>query len=170
MVSSANMTDDPTVSLSLFTADEIRRVEELAFTRERRGRARPYIECLVRKREVRLGREERVRQLWLHRLANDYGYPLSRIHVERVIPMGRSTDTRADIVIMDDDRPDAAYIVFEVKKPRERDGKEQLHSYTNATGAPLAAWSDGSKLTVWNRKDPNYFVPIPRLPSSAPDD
>ena len=162
----ANMADDPAASLSLFTADEIRRVEELAFIRERRGRAHPYIECLVRKREVRLGNEERVRQLWLHRLVNDYGYPLSRIRVERVVPMGRSADRRADVVIMDADRPDSAYIIFEFKQPNERDGKEQLHSYTNATGAPLAAWSNGAKLTIWNRKDPNYFVPIPRLPSA----
>ena len=163
---SINMTGAD-ADLNLFTAEEIRRVANLSYTRRRRGRDRLYIECLVRKREVLLGREERVRQLWLHRLATDYGYPISRIQVERVIPMGRSMDTRADIVIMDADRPDAAYVIFEVKEPRERDGKEQLHSYTNATGAPLAAWSNGSKLTVWNRKDPNYFVPIPRLPSAA---
>ncbi len=45
-------------------------------------------------------------------------------------------------------------------------GKEQLHSYANATGAPLALWSNGIDERVWNRKDPNVFITLPKLPQS----
>jgi type I restriction enzyme M protein len=127
---------------------------------------KPYLKCFVRKKEVLAKPEEVVRQLWLHTLIHKYKYPVSRIQVEYPITFGRDTSKRADIAIMDDDRPTVPYVVIEVKKPKLKDGKEQLKSYTHATGAPLAMWSDGSQFIVWHRKNPNYFEEIPTLPGA----
>ena len=57
--------------------------------------------------------------------------------------------------------------MVEVKQTNIKGGKEQLRSYTHATGAPLALWSDGAQATVWHRKNPNYFVEIPDLPTAG---
>lgn len=87
--------------------------------------------------------EEIVRQLWIHRLA--HYYPLDQLQVEYPITFGRDTSKRADIVAMDADGPTVPYIIVEVKREKAKDGKEQLKSYTHATGAFFAIWSDGSQ-------------------------
>ncbi|WP_445222606.1 restriction endonuclease subunit M [Bradyrhizobium sp. Pa8] len=68
------------------------------------------------------------------------------------------------MVVFDADRPTVPYIIVEVKQAKYKDGKEQLRSYTHATGAPLALWSNGTLAEVWHRKNPNYFMPIHDLP------
>jgi type I restriction enzyme M protein len=73
---------------------------------------------------------------------------------------------RADIVIMDKDRRDAVYILVELKKPKLKDGKEQLRSYCNATGAPIGIWTNGDQITRYQRKDPNFFELIPEIPTA----
>jgi type I restriction enzyme M protein len=127
---------------------------------------KPYLKCLVRQKEVLAKPEEIVRQLWLHTLLHRYNYPLPRIQVEYPITFGRDTSKRADIVIFDADRPTVPYIIIEVKQATAKGGKEQLKSYTHATGAPLAVWSDGTQVIVWHRKNPNYFEEIPALPGA----
>lgn len=92
-----------------------------------------------------------------------YKYPASRIQVEYPITFGRDTSKRADIVIFDADRPTVPYVIIEVKQATAKGGKEQLKSYTHATGASLAVWSDGTQFIVWHRKNPNYFEEIPAL-------
>ena len=74
---------------------------------------------------------------------------------------------RADIVIMDKDRPTISYIVVELKKPKLKDGKEQLKSYCNATGAPIGVWTNGEQISWYHRKDPNYFEDITELPHAT---
>lgn len=123
-----------------------------------------YVECLARKKVVLAKPEEVVRQLWLTQLVERFKYPLSRLQVEYPITFGRDTSKRADIIIFDPDRPTVAYAVIEVKQATAKGGKEQLKSYTHATGAPLAMWSDGISSIVWHRKNPNYFEEIPCLP------
>ena len=118
-----------------------------------------FIECLVRKKDVKLTPEEVVRQLFIDKLINEYGYPVSRIKLEFPVYFGRDVK-RADIVIMDVDRPTVPYIIVEVKKPKLKEGKEQLKSYCNSTGAPIAIWTNGDKIAFYNRKDPNYFEEI----------
>jgi len=125
-----------------------------------------YIRCLVRQKEVLAKPEEIVRQLWIHQLLHRYKYPLSRLQVEYPITFGRDTSKRADIVIFDADRPTVPYVIIEVKQATAKGGKEQLKSYTHATGAPLALWSDGTTVIVWHRKNPNYFEEIPALPGA----
>ena len=162
MISSANDLG----RLGLFAESEQHTIDELSYEKIVRGKPTPYIECVVRRRAVRLTPEERTRQLWLWSLIEKYGYQLSRISVEYPITFGRDSSKRADIVVFDSDRPTVPYIIVEVKQPTLRGGKEQLRSYTHATGAPLAMWSDGVVAEVWHRKNPNYFVSIHQLPYS----
>jgi type I restriction enzyme M protein len=149
---------------ALFSEAEVRALEARCSQRESRGRTVSYTTCLIRNKEVQLKKEERVRQLWLARLINRFGYSPSRIAVEYPITFGRDTSKRADIVVFDPDRPTVPYIIIEVKQEKYKDGKEQLRSYCHATGAPLAVWSDGLLAEVWHRKNPNYFMPIHDLP------
>jgi type I restriction enzyme M protein len=128
---------------------------------------RLYFRCPIRKKEIIARPEEAVRQLWILRLTKYYGYPLGRLSVEYPITFGRDTSKRADIVIFDADRPTVPYAIVEVKQPKFKDGKEQLRSYTHATGAPLALWSNGAQTVVWHRKNPNYFVELPELPTAT---
>ena len=151
---------------SLFTSEEIRAIEVKITTREVKGKAIPYIKCLVRNKEIKLTPEEFVRQLYIFRLINSYGYPISRLSVEHPVNFGREVK-RADIVIMDKLNPMAAYIIIEVKKPKLKDGKEQLKSYTNATGAPIAVWTNGEQISCYHRKDPNYFEELTTLPKAS---
>ena len=148
----------------LFSEEESRALDERSFEKDVRGKPVTYINCLVRGKDVQLKPEERIRQLWLSRLTDRYGYPASRIKVEYPITFGRDSSKRADIVVFDADRPTVPYIIIEVKQANLRDGKEQLRSYAHATGAPLAMWSNGILAEVWHRKNPNYFVPIHHLP------
>lgn len=150
-------------SLALFESNSIRSVEALLF--EKNGK--PYLKCQVRNKEIQAKPEEIVRQLWLHRLLKHYKYPVSRLTVEYPITFGRDSSKRADIVVFDADRPTVPYLVVEVKQPTAKGGKEQLKSYTHATGAPLALWSDGTQAIIWHRKNPNYFVEIHDLPTAA---
>ena len=144
----------------LFSRQVFRAVKEATSIR---SNGKVYVRCFVRQKDVLMTSEERVRQLWLTSLVRTYGYPPSRLRVEFPVVMGRSKK-KADIALMDEDDLSVPYIIIEVKRPTVREGKSQLHSYANATGAPLAMWSNGEQATIWNRKDPNIFVQVPRLP------
>jgi type I restriction enzyme M protein len=150
-------------SLKPLDASEIADLEALLV--EKNGRL--YFRCSVRNKEILAKPEEAVRQLWILRLAKQYGYPLGRLAVEYPITFGRDTSKRADIVIFDADRPTVPYAIVEVKQAKFKDGKEQLRSYTHATGAPLALWSNGAQTFIWHRKNPNYFVEISELPTAG---
>ena len=125
----------------------------------------PYVTCLVRGKPIKLTPEEAVRQLYLRVLHHDLGYPISRMAVEYEVTFGREKK-RADICIFDKDKTTAPYILVELKKPKLKDGKEQLKSYCNATGAPIGVWTNGQQISHYHRKDPNYFEDIPRIPKA----
>jgi type I restriction enzyme M protein len=118
----------------------------------------------VRKKAIKLTPEEAIRQLYLRVLTDRLHYPLDRIQVEYGVNFGREVK-RADIVVMDKDRPNTVYILVELKKPKLKDGKDQLRSYCNATGAPIAVWTNGDQISYYQRKDPNYFEDILGLPN-----
>jgi type I restriction enzyme M protein len=148
-------------SLAPQSPEELSALEQQLVTRGDKS----YIRCPVRQKDVLAKPEEIVRQLWIGRLTKDYGYPFSRLTVEYPVTFGRDSSKRADIIVFDADRPTVPYLIVEVKEGRARDGKDQLKSYTHATGAPLALWSNGAQTIVWHRKNPNYFVEIPDLPT-----
>jgi type I restriction enzyme M protein len=154
---------DSNYRLSQFEKTEIEQLEAAIFLKDAKNGPVPYAECLVRRKSIKLTPEEVVRQLYLRVLTDRLGYPLSRIQVEYGVHFGRQVK-RADIVVMDKDRPTTAYIIVEVKKPNLKDGKEQLRSYGHATGVPMAVWTNGDQISYYQRKDPNYFEDIPALP------
>jgi type I restriction enzyme M protein len=130
---------------------------------DRKGK--PYLRDFVDSKERPAKPEEIVRQLFLYRLINTYQYPKDRIFVEKGVYFGSSiADKRADIVICEKENPDTAYIIVEVKKPKRQDGLEQLKSYCNAEGAPIAVWTNGGEVVILHREDPNLYRSIPNLP------
>ena len=135
----ASILKDSNYNLSLFVPKDIKALE----AKIKIIKSKPYVDCIIREKEVQLKPEEVVRQLYAAKLINDYGYPKKRIRFEHPVQFGRETKS-ADIVVFDKDRPTVEYIIVEVKKPKLKDGKEQLKSYCNATGAPIGVWSNGA--------------------------
>lgn len=154
---------DSTHKSSIFSQEAHDAIEAAIFTKTSRRIEVPYIKCLIRNKEVRLNPEEAVRQLFVWELIHNYGYPAERIKLEHPIHFGREVK-RADIVIFEKDHPTIEYIIIEVKKPSAKDGREQLRSYCNATGAIIGVWSNGQEEYSYHRKDPNLFESIPRIP------
>jgi len=158
---------DSNYHLSLFSADEIECLRKQVFTKMTREKPTPFVKCIVRKKDIQLKPEEIVRQLYAARLINEYGYPKKRLAFEYSVNFGREKK-KADIVIFDKDRPDTAYVIVELKKPKLRDGgKNQLRSYCNATGAPIGVWTNGEQISHYNRKDPNFFEDITDIPKAS---
>ncbi len=149
--------------LSLFSESQISELEHRITERTTKKGLDYYLTCLVRKKEIKLTPEEVVRQLYLLVLTQDLGYPISRIALEFEVTFGREKK-RADIVVFDKQQTTTPYIIVELKKPKLKDGKEQLKSYCNATGAPIGVWSNGRQVSYYHRKDPNYFEDLSMLP------
>ena len=162
----AEILKDSNYKLSQFHPEEVAWLEQSIFTKETTKGETPYIACLVRKKDIQLKPEEAIRQLYLKALADRYGYSPDRMVVEYGVKFGRETK-KADIAIMDADRPTVPYIIVELKKPKEKDGKDQLKSYCNATGAPIGVWTNGDTISRWHRKDPNYFERITDIPKAT---
>ena len=148
---------------SLFSNEAIESIQKLVFTKIVKGAEVPYIKCQVRNKEIKLTPEEAVRQLFIYKLVHEYGYETTQMELERAIHFGRETK-RADIVIFEKSHPNTEYIIVELKKPKLADGKEQLKSYCNATGATMGVWTNGEQISFYHRKDPNYFEDIPNIP------
>lgn len=155
---------DSNYKLSQFSTNQVAKLESQISEKVVKGKTNYYLTCRIRNKEIKLTPEEVVRQLYLMILMDDYGYPAERIQLEYGVTFGRDDSKRADIVVFDKDNPNAAYIIVELKKPKLKDGKEQLKSYCNATGAPIGVWTNGDSISFYHRKDPNYFEDIPALP------
>lgn len=128
-------------------------------------KGKPYLRDFADGKERPAKPEEIVRQLYLYRLIHTYNYPIDRITIEKPVYFGSTVaEKRADIFICEKDHPDTAYIIVEVKKPKRRDGLEQLKSYCNAEGAPIAVWTNGTEIVILHREDPNVYRKIDHLP------
>lgn len=150
-------------SVDQFTEVEKQQIETRLSEKTKGGKTYWEVNCLVRNKSIRLTPEEVVRQLYLLKLSNTYGYPFERMQLEYPVHFGREVK-KADIVIFDKDHSTTPYIIVELKKPKLKDGKEQLRSYCNATGAPIGVWTNGGQISYYHRKDPNYFEDIPNIP------
>ncbi len=162
----AEILKDSNYKLTQFNIVDIHNLEKRIIKKDVRGKETPYINCLVRKKEIRLTPEEVIRQLFLQVLIDDYNYPVERMELEYSVTFGREKK-RADIVIFDKKDTRAIYMMVELKKPKLKDGKEQLKSYCNATGAPIGIWTNGDSISFYHRKDPNYFEDIPGIPKAT---
>ena len=154
---------DSNYHLDLFDESEIQSLRKEILTQTVKGKETAFIRCPIRRKAIQLKPEELIRQLYAARILNQYRYSKERVRFEHLVNFGRERK-RADIVILDKDRPDTPYIIIEVKKPKLQDGKDQLRSYCNATGAPIAVWTNGQQISHYHRKDPNYFEEITDIP------
>ena len=164
-VTLAELLKDSSYKLSQFRLDQIVALEASIVLKDAAKKAAPYVTCLVRGKPIKLTPEEAIRQLYLMVLRDDLGYPVDRIKVEYEVTFGREKK-RADICVFDKSKAVSPYILIEIKKPKLKDGKEQLKSYCNATGAPMGVWTNGEQISYYHRKDPNYFEDIPTIPSA----
>ena len=156
---------DSAYKLGQFKPAHINALQAGITLKESAKKPTPYVTCLVRGKPVKLTPEEAIRQLYVMVLRDDLGYPVRRMQLEYEGTFGREKK-RADICIFDKDQAEATYILVEVKKPKLKDGKEQLKSYCHATGAPMGVWTNGDQISYYHRKDPNYFEDIPVIPSA----
>ena len=102
--------------------------------------------------------EEIVRQLWVYKLMHQYGYEADEIDLEKAVQFGTEVGTKAaDIIVYTDATKLTPKIVVECKKPKRKDGIEQLKSYMNAKGAPVAVWSNGADSIILYRPYPGQF-------------
>lgn len=148
--------------LTIFHPDSVAEIEAGLF--EKRGL--PYLKCLASGKDRRAYPEEIVRQLYIKRLMDEYGYPKERIQVEKSVFFGVAVrKKRADIVVTARDDPEAAYIIVEVKTPKRSDGIEQLKSYCNAEGSPIGVWTNGSEVVVMHRVEPNLYRALTDIPN-----
>ena len=76
-------------------------------------RDKAYLRCLASDKDRLAKPEEIVRQLYIRRLINEYGYPKERIDVEKGGYFGSAmAEKRADIVVSEEGDPDTAYIII----------------------------------------------------------
>ncbi|MDS4056425.1 N-6 DNA methylase [Accumulibacter sp.] len=102
--------------------------------------------------------EEIVRQLWVYKLMHQYGYRADEIDLEKGVQFGTEVGTKAaDIIVYADATKLTPKIIVECKKPKRKDGIEQLKSYMNAKGAPVALWSNGADSIILYRPYPAQF-------------
>ena len=146
--------------LSLFNSDDINAIKKLIIEQE----GKYFIKCQIKNRYKMAKPEEIVRQLWIYRLLNEYNYPKERIGVKKTIYFGSRIEPQfADIVVFQEDLKHY-HILFEIKRPDRIVGLEQLKSYCNTEGAPIAIWSNGNEIVRLYKEEPNLFVEIPRIP------
>ena len=156
---------DSNYKIEQFNQIEIDSVESLITTKtDKKGKEVYYVKCQIRDKDIKLTDEELVRQLYINKLINEYNYPKEKMEVEYSVSFGREKK-RADIVIFDKIATTSPYIIVELKKPKLKDGKEQLKSYCNATGAPIGVWTNGGQISFYHRKDPNFFEDLPNIPT-----
>ena len=156
---------DSNYKIEQFNQTEIDSVESLITTKtDKKGKEVYYVKCQIRDKEIKLTDEELVRQLYINKLINEYNYPKEKMELEYSVSFGREKK-RADIVIFDKIATTSPYIIVELKKPKLKDGKEQLKSYCNATGAPIGVWTNGGQISFYHRKDPNFFEDLPNIPT-----
>jgi type I restriction enzyme M protein len=102
--------------------------------------------------------EEIVRQLWVYKLKHHYGYKDDEIDLEKGVQFGTEIGTKAaDIIVYENNTKETPKVIVECKKPKRKEGIEQLKSYMNAKGAPVAIWSNGSDKIILYRPYPLKF-------------
>ena len=127
------------------------------------GEVRYYLKCFKRGKDIQVysekksNPEEIVRQLWLYKLHQIYGYPWDHIQVEYAVDFGTVTSEKAADIFVSQKDGITAKIVFETKNPERKDGIEQLKAYLNAVGSPVGVWSNGQERVILYRPYPREF-------------
>ena len=169
-----------TKDLKLFTQKQIDELQQHIVEKN----DKIYVNCLVRQKEIQISSkaktspEEVVRQLYLLKLRDEYGYPFENMALEVDVKMG-SASKKADIVIYNDEKrkeKDNIALIIEIKKPKENltDGIDQVESYIQALPTYLGVWTDGNEENVRYRNPSNKykferFKRVPRYDESLED-
>lgn len=141
-------------SLKLFTQEQVDELEKRVIEKK----DKLFVHCLVRQKDIQVlsksksAPEEIVRQLYLLKLCDEYGYPFENMSLEVDVTMG-SSSKKADIIIYDNpDKKDKENILFivEIKKPKEKliNGIDQIESYVQALPTYLGVWTDGNEENI----------------------
>ena len=169
-----------TEALKLFTQKQIDELQTHLIEKN----DKVFVNCLVREKEIQIfskaktAPEEVVRQLYLLKLRDDYGYPFENMSLEVDVKMG-SASKKADIIIYDNAKrkeKDSIVLIVEIKKPKEKliDGIDQVESYIQALPTYLGIWTDGNEENVRYRNPTNKykferFKRVPRYDESIED-
>ena len=117
--------------------------------------------------------EEIVRQLWLYKLINYYNYKPEQIECEIPVQFGVEVNTKfADIAVYRDYTKQTVKLLFEIKKPKRKEGIEQLKTYLGAKGNPIGIWSNGiDKLILYRPQNTDFdtLSEIPKVNEEAKD-
>jgi len=109
--------------------------------------------------------EEIVRQLWVYKLLNYYGYKKDHIELEVPVQFGTEVNTKfADIAVYRDETKETVKLLFEIKKPKRKDGIEQLKTYLGAKGNPIGIWSNGTDRLVLYKPQNKDFDTLSEIP------
>lgn len=151
-VSISKILDNSELSLKQFSEEAIKALEERIQEKDLGEGVKPYAQCVIREKEIMMKPEEIIRQLFAEKLMNEFGYPKEDIVFEHPVKsVGRDKENTdfADIVVFSDSTKSQAYIIFEIKRPNEKDLKEQkkqLESYCRVEGASLGALINGDDI------------------------
>ena len=143
---------DNELFLKQFSAEAINALEERIQEKDLGEGVKPYVQCIIRNKEILIKPEEIIRQLFTEKLMNEYGYPKENIVFEHPVKsVGRFKEETdfADIVVFTDSTKSQAYIIFEIKRPGETDEKkqkDQLESYCRVEGASIGALINGDDI------------------------
>lgn len=114
--------------------------------------------------------EEIVRQLWVYKLINYYGYKDEQIRCEIPVQFGSAVATKfADIAVYTKTDLQTVKILFEIKKPKRKDGIEQLKSYLGAKGNPIGIWSNGADKLILYKPQNKDFDTLSEIPKQNED-
>lgn len=111
--------------------------------------------------------EEIVRQLWVYKLIHFYGYKPEQIECEIPVQFGTEVNTKfADIAVYRDDTKETVKLLFEIKKPKRKEGIEQLKTYLGAKGNPIGIWSNGTDRLILYKPDNKDFDTLSEVPKA----
>lgn len=109
--------------------------------------------------------EEIVRQLWVYKLINFYNYKKEQIELEVPVQFGVEVNTKfADIAVYRDETKETVKLLLEIKKPKRKDGIEQLKTYLGAKGNPIGIWSNGTDRLVLYKPQNKDFDTLSEIP------
>ena len=109
--------------------------------------------------------EEIVRQLWVYKLIHFYHYKPEQIACEIPVQFGVEINAKfADIAVYRDASKQTVKLLFEIKKPKRKEGIEQLKSYLGAKGNPIGIWSNGTDRLILYKPQNTEFDTLSEIP------
>lgn len=80
---------DSAYKLTQFKPSQIEALEASITVKDSGKTSTPYVNCLVRGKNIKLTPEEAVRQLYVMVLKDDFAYPVTRMELEYAVTLAR---------------------------------------------------------------------------------